>query len=149
MAERDPHTNADVASRLLSTWIIEYYEEWLEYRGMLQGRIHSLYKEVNPPYFTLHDFASRELIRCEFRPSDWPDVHRALERKDGVVFVAGMIRARRVDRSIAAVQVERIQSTEAITREQLQSFFGSAPGWTGDLTTNDFLDSVRSDDGDN
>jgi hypothetical protein len=45
---------------------IEFYQEWVEYRGMLQGRIHNLYKEANPPYFFFRDFASGVLVRCEF-----------------------------------------------------------------------------------
>jgi len=126
--------------------IIEHYQEWVEYRGMLQGRIHSLYKEVTPPHFTLRDFASGELIRCDFAPKDWPSLHKALERKDGVVFVAGWIRARRLDRAIDWMRVEQIQGAQPVSEQQLKSFFGSAPGWTGDMSTQDFIDAIRRDD---
>ena len=128
--------------------IIEHFEAWVEYRGMLQGVIHSIYKEVNPPYFTLRDFASRELIRCEFPAAHWDDVHKALERKDAVVLVAGWIRAKRIDKSIACIRVERIEGTKPLRRDQLMALFGSAPGWAGDLTSDEFIDSVRDENGD-
>jgi hypothetical protein len=41
----------------------------------------------------------------------WPELHKALERKTAVVMVTGWIRAQRIDRSIALMRVERIQST--------------------------------------
>jgi hypothetical protein len=130
-----------------ATAIIEHYETWVEYRGMLQGLIHSLFKEVTPPYFTLRDFASRELIRCEFKATEWDAVHRALEHKNAVVLVAGWIRAKRIDKSIASVRVERIESTRQLTETQLRGLFGSVPGWAGDLTSDEFIARVREEDG--
>lgn len=127
--------------------IIEHYEAAVEYRGMLQGRIHSLYKEVNPPYFTLRDFASSELVRCEFKPSEWAALHKALARKDGVVVVAGWVRAKRLDRSVEVMRVDRIKDVAPLDRDELSGFFGSAPGWTGDMATDEFIDVVRRSDG--
>ena len=125
--------------------IIEFYQGTVEYRGMLQGLIHSLFKEAAPPYFTLRDFASRDLVRCEFKAADWPSLHQALT-KDGVVLVAGWLRVKRVDKAIEVMRVDKIQGTKAVSEEELRSFFGSAPGWTGDMTTDEFIKSVRVDD---
>jgi hypothetical protein len=124
--------------------IIEHFQEWIEYRGMAQGVIHSLYKESQPPYFDLRDLASRELVKCFFQQSQYPDVYAALERKDAVVIVSGWIRARRQDRQIGEIRVERIQATKPLHRRELEEFFGSVPGWTGDLSTEEFIDRVRS-----
>ena len=125
--------------------LIQHYEEWIEYRGMLQGIIHSLYKESTPPYFILRDLASRELIRCVFKPEDYSEVYRNLERKNGVVLVSGWIQASRLDRRVAELRMERMQSTKPLDTEALKQFFGSAPGWTGDLTSDEFIDSVRNE----
>ena len=128
--------------------ILERFDEWVEYRGMFQGLIHSLYKEAQPPYFDLRDFATGNLVKCQFELSAYEDVVVALKRKDSVVLVSGWVRAKRVDRRINAVRVERIQSTEPFDEEKLKAFFGSAPGWTGDLTTDKFIDAMRGrDDG--
>jgi hypothetical protein len=124
--------------------LVEHFQELIEYRGMAQGVIHSLYKESQPPYFDLRDLASRELVKCFYQPSQYPDVHAALERKDAVVLVSGWIRVRRQDRQIREITIERIQSTKPLDRRQLEEFFGSAPGWTGDLSTEEFIDRVRS-----
>jgi hypothetical protein len=130
--------------------IIEHFEqEWVEYRGMLQGVIHTIYKEATPPYFQLRDYASRDLVRCEFKSNDWERLHKALERKDAVVLISGWIRARRFDRHIAVVHVERVEGTKPLDRERIHRFFGSAPGWTGDLTTDQFIERLRGNtDGD-
>ena len=125
--------------------IIEHYQEWIEYRGMLQGIIHSLFKEASPPYFVLRDLASNELIRCVFRPSTYPDVYKALERKNGVVLISGRTKARRIDRRVDEMRVERLQATPPLNVAELEEFFGSAPGWTGDLTSDEFIKQVRND----
>ena len=125
--------------------ILEHYQEWIEYRGMIQGIIHSLFKEASPPYFVLRDMASHELIRCVFRPSTYPDVHEALKRKNGVVLVSGWTKARRIDRCVDEMKVERLQATKPLNIDKLKAFFGSAPGWTGDLTSDEFIEQVRND----
>ncbi len=125
--------------------VIEHFNVWVEYRGMLQGMIHTIFKESSPPYFTLRDFASGQIVHCEFNANDWPTLHKALERKDAPVFVAGWIRTRRLDRKIDYLRVEKLQGTKPMNREELHKFFGSAPGWTGDITTDQFIDSIRDD----
>ena len=125
--------------------IIEHYQEWIEYRGMIQGIIHSLFKEASPPYFVIRDMASKELIRCVFSPSTYPGVHEALKRKNGVVLVSGWTKARRIDRCVDEIKVERLQATEPLNVDKLKAFFGSAPGWTGDLTSDDLIEQVRND----
>lgn len=127
--------------------VIEHFNVWAEYRGMLQGMILTIFKESSPSYFTLRDFASGQTVRCEFDANDWPKLHKAIERKESPVFVSGWIRTRRMDRKIDYLRVERVQGTKPLSRERLLKFFGSAPGWTGDLTTDQFIDSIR-DDGD-
>lgn len=123
--------------------ILEHFNAWVEYRGMLQGRIHALYKESNPAFFELRDFASGTLVKCIYKPNHYDEVYRALERRDAVALVAGWIRAKRLDRSIAEIHVERIQPTRPVDENRLREFFGSAPSWTGDMTTDQFIDSVR------
>ena len=61
--------------------ILERFDEWVEYRGMFQGLIHSLYKEAQPPYFDLRDFATGKLVKCQFESSAYKDVVVALKRK--------------------------------------------------------------------
>ena len=128
--------------------IIEYYEQVVSYRGMLQGLIHSLFKESDPPYFDLRDIASKELVKCYYKPEQYDDVYAALADKRAVVLVSGWIQTRRSDREISKFEVDKIRSVKLVSKSELEKFFGSAPGWTGDLTTEDFIEAVRKrDDG--
>lgn len=124
--------------------IFEHFEAIVEYRGMVQGVIHSLYKESSPPYFDIRDLASRELVKCRYPASLYRDVIAVLERKDAVVIVGGWIHAKRLGREIQHVEVERLRSLKPLNKAELEKFFGSAPGWTGDLTTNDFIERART-----
>ena len=116
--------NADASERVdwrvlprdRGTAIVDYFQESVEYRGMLQGLIHAIYKESNPPHFAFRDFASGALVNCEFTSGIWNDLHRALERKDAVVLVSGWIRAKRIDRSIDVMRVEKIRKHQALWR---------------------------------
>lgn len=124
--------------------IVEHFQQWVQYRGMAQGPIHSLYKESQPPYFDLRDLVTNCLIKCFYQPSQYAQVHAALERKDAVVIVSGLMRVRRQDRQIGEIAIERIQSTKAVNQPELERFFGSAPDWTGDLPTEEFIERVRN-----
>jgi hypothetical protein len=126
--------------------IVEYFDDAVTYRGMLQGVIHSLYKEAD--YFDLRDLSSRDLVKCFYEPVQYQDVYAALARKNAVVLVAGWITTKRSTRVITDLRVERLKATDPLVKADLESFFGSAPGWTGDLTTNDFLKSARERESD-
>ena len=132
--------------REMARKIIAHFDEDVEYRGTLQGVIHSIFKESDPPYFRLRDFASAKLVRCELPPSLWEDVHDALKRKDAAVFVSGWAKARRLDRRIHSVKVDRLrQGRIPLAMGELEDLFGAAPGWTADLNTDEFVDKARSD----
>ena len=126
--------------------VIAHFDEEVEYRGTLQGVIHAIFKESDPPYFRLRDFASARLVRCELRSDAWADVHHALKKKDAAVFVTGWAKARRIDRRIYSIKVERLrQGRVPLSSTELANLFGAAPGWTGDLSTEAFVDVARSD----
>ena len=126
--------------------VIAHFDEEVEYRGTLQGVIHAIFKESDPPYFRLRDFASARLVRCELRSGAWADVHEALKKKDAAVFVTGWAKAKRIDRRIYSIKVERLrQGRVPLSSAELANLFGAAPGWTGDLSTEAFIDNARSD----
>jgi hypothetical protein len=124
--------------------ILEHFRTWVSYRGMAQGVIHSLYKESEPPYFDLRDIATNALVKCYYSDALYEDVVSALEDKNAVVIVAGWITARRSDRTISKITADKLRALKPLSRKSLEAFFGSAPGWTGDLTTEDFIDRARN-----
>ena len=126
--------------------IIDHFNEEVEYRGTLQGVIHSIFKESDPPYFRLRDFATSKLIRCELQWSAWADVHDALQDKDAAVIVTGWAKAKRIDRRIHMVKVDRLKRGRIpMNTDRLRNFFGSAPEWTGALTSDEFVEKQRAE----
>ena len=126
--------------------VAEHFNNVVEYRGMLQGVIHAIFKEADPPHFKLRDRASGDLVDCEYEPELYGDLHTALKQREAVVLVTGWVHAKRSSRSVESLRVERIRAVPSMTQQELEAFFGSAPGWTGDLTTEQFIDSVRGRD---
>ena len=126
--------------------LVEHFDNVVEYRGMLQGVIHNWFKEAEPPYVKLRDLATGELVDCEYEPSQYDDVHKALHRQEAVVIVAGWIHAKRSTRTVESLRIERIKASDPLSQSDLEAFFGASPGWTGDLTTDQLIDVVRGRD---
>jgi len=126
-----------------STRLLEQLDTPVEYHGLVQGIIHSLYKESNPPYFDLRELAGGRLIKCVYPPERYPSVVALLKRADAVVLVSGLITANRVDRKIEQLLVDRMEVAKPLTSQQFRGLFGAASRMTGDLTTTEFLDRVR------
>jgi hypothetical protein len=125
--------------------IREHLEDRVDYWGMIQGIIHSFFKESHPPYFYVREISSDSLVRCNFPPSRYDDYVTLLHNKRAVVFVSGRITARRTDRKIERIQIERMEQAPELSDSDFNKFFGSAPKFTGDLTTEEFIDAIRND----
>lgn len=125
--------------------IREYFEEWLTCTGMVQGVIHSLYKETQPPYFDVRDLATGQLVKCLFNKRDYGQVVELLKRRDAIVIISGELKTRRVDRKVDRLVVQHMQTAPDMDAETLEKFFGCAPDFTGPQTTGEFIDAMRKD----
>ena len=123
--------------------VIEYFEDRIEYQGMVHGIVHSLYKESEPPYFDVRDISTGELVKCLFSPDLYKRVVVMLTQKDAIVMVSGMIRARRSDRRIDEMRVERMDAAPSLSDGQFQRFFGCAPNLTGGKSTTRHIGRLR------
>lgn len=136
-------------SKSTAVAVAETLNQIVEYRGMLQGIVHSLYKESQPTHFTIRELSKRGIVRCIYRPEQYRLVVELLRDKDAVVLVSGTIKARRLDRGIDEVRVERMRAVEPLAPEEFRRLLGAAPKLTGNLSTDEFLDQIRRiDDGD-
>jgi hypothetical protein len=115
-----------------------YLSEEITYRGSVHGAIHDV--GVAELWFHLRRFGTEDLIRCEFRELLYDDVIEACERRHSLVYVHGLITARRVDREITKVRAEQIKVGPRLTEEQYQSFFGAYPNYTGEISSEDFTE---------
>jgi hypothetical protein len=125
--------------------IREYLEDRVEYWGMIQGIIHSLFKESQPPYFNIREMSNDVLVRCTFPASRYSEFIPLLKEKRAVVLVSGYITARRTDRRIERVHIDRMEPAPELSDSDFEKFFGSAPRFTGDQTTEEFLNEIRGD----
>lgn len=130
-----------------SVRLLETLQTHVDYHGMVQGIIHSLYKESHPPHFDLRELSTERLVRCYYTQGQYPRVVKALKARDAVVLVSGQIRASRVTRRIEGLQVDRVDVAPRLTREEATRLVGVAPDMTGSLTTSAFIDRQRRRDG--
>ncbi len=111
----------------------------------VQGVIHSLQKEAARPYFSLRELATAALVRCPYPTRLYSDVIDALRERTTVIHVAGDTIYDRATRGIVELRVERIKRAGMLSSEEFEQFFGSAPDFTGDLSTDDYIDAIRED----
>ncbi|MFI5015266.1 MAG: hypothetical protein ACHQAY_23270 [Hyphomicrobiales bacterium] len=113
--------------------------------GGLQGIIHSLYKEARHPSFQLRELSTDALVRCFYIGTQYPLVAEVLQERTAIVNVAGDIVYDRVSRSATELKLERIEKARVLTPAEFESFFGSAPKFTGDMSTDQYIDEMRAD----
>jgi hypothetical protein len=111
----------------------------------VQGIIHSLQKEARDPFFRVRELATDALISCYYPMRLYGDVVEALRERTTVLHVAGDTVFDRATRMIARLNVDRIAKSRMLSSEEFEQFFGSAPDFTGDLSTDDYIDEIRGD----
>lgn len=115
-----------------------YLSEEITYRGSIHGVIHNV--GIAELWFHLRRSGTEELIRCDFSEPLYHDVIDACESRRSRIYVHGLITARRVDRAVTKVRVEKIKVGPRLAEEQYQSFFGADPNYTGDMKSEDFTE---------
>jgi hypothetical protein len=90
--------------------------------GSVQGKIHSLYKESKPPHFMLRELSTDNLIKCVYDIDDYPAIIKALEEKDQVLHVRGLVVTDTRERNIDHVSVKGILLAERYGFEDVVKF---------------------------
>ena len=130
-------------SKQQAVGITEYFDELIESTGTIQGIVHSLYKESQPPYFDLRELSNNKLIKCQYPQRLYEQVIGSLKKREAIVIVQGEITARRRDRKIDHVVVRQMKVAPELTEADLEEFFGCAPDFTGDLSTEEYIRQMR------
>jgi hypothetical protein len=74
---------------------------------MIQGIVHSLYKESEPPYFDVRQLSTQQIVKCAYPADKDRQVVELPTKKEAVVLVSGLIKARRLDGKAEEVRLER------------------------------------------
>lgn|GEM_PF-1419038 len=133
-----------LAQRIKST-------DTVSFQGSIQGVITALFKDqaiYSKPHFRLRELASGELIQCYYTSDLYEKIIYGLHNKDSVVHVAGTILASRTERKPLSIQVRKIQVAEMYQAGDLEKFVGCAPEATGELSTEEFIETIRDRKGD-
>jgi hypothetical protein len=116
----------------------EFLAEEVTYRGSLHGTIHDV--GIEELSFRLRRTKSRELVKCDFREHLYQLVHEACEHRNALVYVHGLITARRIDREITKARIENIKAAPVLRAERYQAFFGADPNYSGQVASEDIIE---------
>jgi len=111
--------------------------------GSVQGLLHSVILEAKRPYFTVHELGAEQVVRCFYEVGLYDQVIQALAHRNAIIHATGDMRLDRATRSIAEMDVERIDQVQPLTDEEFRTFFGMAPDLTGALSTQEYLEEYR------
>jgi hypothetical protein len=121
--------------------LASFLSEEVTYRGAIHGVIHNF--GVEDLWFQLRRFGASDLVRCDFRESLYSEVAKACGRRHARVYVHGLITARRVDQSVTKMLAEKLTVAPTLNDEQYRAFFGSDPNYTGELSSEEFVERNR------
>lgn len=137
------------ATKLGAQTAFESLETESSYVGSILGSIHSLNKGSSPPFLTVRDIVSGELIKCYYTKGQYPSVARILQKEDALVYVRGIITVSLVKSRIDHLDADLFEAAPEYKDGDIAAFIGSFPGITGGLTTKQYISKIRSDVGRN
>jgi hypothetical protein len=120
-----------------------FLDEPYQYRGALQGRLGTWYKESG--YFNLKEIASHQIIKCHYNAGIYDTVYSAFKDKDAVVHIIGMITADRLSGEPTDVNVDAVKIYPRLSDDEFNAIAGSVPGIIGDEDVVGYLDRTRRD----
>lgn len=118
----------------------EIVEKTTHYGG-LRGVIIALFKGANTIW--IHDLTTSERVVCAFEQSRYSEIWSLLESKDTVVNVEGWITQKPGE--VKHLKIETIARVAEYQEGDLEKFFGVDPNFTGDMSTEDYMNTLRGE----
>lgn len=109
--------------------------------GGVQGEITALIKGRN--HLWINDFASNNRVICTFKSEMYNKVWQLLKGQDTVVNIEGWIT--RENGKITNFDIQSINPAVVYQEGDLDGFFGCDSGFTGNLSTEDYLADLRDE----
>lgn len=131
------YSSAAVMRQLLDAPIASY--------GSVQGTLHAWHQGSEPAFFQVRELSTGFLVRCNYRTTMHERVYRAHKRPNAVVHVYGNIEWDRATGQIVEMAASDLEIAEPLSEFEFQKLIGSAPNFTGALTTDEYIDWVRGD----
>ncbi|MCY7347584.1 MAG: hypothetical protein LH614_15380 [Pyrinomonadaceae bacterium] len=140
----DSIENTTELSKERSLEIKKQIEQTVIEFGGLQGEITAFFKGNN--HLWIKDSITNNRVVCTFKQEIYKQVWQLLKSQDTIVNVEGWIT--RKNGEVEHLLIEKIDSAAIYQQGDLEKFFGCDPNFTGNLSTEDFLSELRSEDGD-
>lgn len=109
--------------------------------GGLQGVITTLFKESN--ILWIRELSTGEKVSCKFPLAKYNEVWALLKAKDAVVNIEGWIT--RTNGVIDHLKIESMKEAPEYQEGDIEKFFGCDPQFTGDKSTEDYLNDLRGE----
>jgi hypothetical protein len=113
--------------------------------GSVQGTLHAWHQGSDPAFFVIRELSTSALVRCIYRPALYGKVYKAHEQPNSVVHVYGDIEWDRATHAIVDLNAVDLEVSQPLSEFEFQKLIGSAPGYTGTLTTDEYIDWIRGD----
>lgn len=114
--------------------------------GEIQGIVNAFFKEGKRPHLRVRELSTHQLVKCFFRPDMYRAAVELLTDRDAVVFVEGHIREDAETGETREIEVEDFRLAPPFSRDEFERFFGAIPDYTGDMTTEEFVERARERD---
>jgi hypothetical protein len=135
----DPETRTLSKERFLA--IERQIVEKTTHYGGLQGVITALFKGSSTIW--VHDLSTGAKVVCEFAADEYEKVWKLLESRDTIVNVEGWITKKPGE--VSHLKIATIEPSAEYQAGDLEKFFGIDPNFTGDLSTEEYLDDLRGE----
>lgn len=122
---------------------LESIEREALYIGSILGNTYLLNKGADEPYFQVRDIVTGDLIKCIYSPSDYKRVAALFQKQDSLVYVRGLIKADLATKRVVEIKADDFEVAPDFNPDDLEKFIGRCPGFTGDLTTAQFISRMR------
>lgn len=109
--------------------------------GAIRGRIIALFNSSCKLW--VQDILTGEQITCIFEPQIYSNVMQIMRTRDAIVTVEGWSTVNQLGK-VSEIKVSSIEKAPEYQEGDLEKFFGLLPDFTGELTTEDYIDLVRA-----
>lgn len=121
-------------------------EKDTQYVGAIMGRTHEWNKGADKPYIIIRDLVTSELVRCNYADADYGKVAKLFANKSAVVIVEGTISLNLITSKTEMLLATGFDNAPDFSDEDFNKFFGAAIGFTGHLTSEEFVAKGRADE---
>lgn len=117
----------------------------VSYYGEIQGIVHAFYKESNRPKLVVRELSTGALVNCFFKLDIYQKAVEMLLEPNAVIFVEGEIIEDQMKGQVESIQVAEFRLAPDFDESLFERFIGSQPNYTGELTTEEFIEKMRED----